>query len=115
LCGTSIGELNPNREKSDKKIKSLVGISNMNEWKWPINGPFAGFIQARSLPNIGDFTNYSPTQIQKLSNTEIIKPNPIISTPSKPKSLWTIPIPNPGSSLFQICTILQLFCVLNSH
>ncbi|CAG8739097.1 23_t:CDS:1, partial [Funneliformis mosseae] len=45
-------KLNPNREKSDKKIKSLVRISNMNEWKWPIDRPFADFIQTRSLPNI---------------------------------------------------------------
>lgn len=72
----------------------------MNEWRWPIEGPFAGFIQARSLPNIGDFTNYSSTQIQKLSKTEITKPNPTFSTPFVPKSLWTIPMPNFGSSLF---------------
>ncbi|CAG8720272.1 11649_t:CDS:1, partial [Funneliformis mosseae] len=52
LCDTLIEELNPNCEKSDKKIKSLVGISNMNEWKWPIDRPFADFIQACSLPNI---------------------------------------------------------------
>ncbi|RHZ77157.1 hypothetical protein Glove_184g91 [Diversispora epigaea] len=99
LCGTSIGELNPNREKNDKKIKSLVGISNMNEWKWPIDGPFAGSILARSLSNIGDFTNYSFTQIQKLSKSEIIKPSPTFTTPSVPKSLWTIPMPNLGSNL----------------
>ena len=111
MCGTSIGELNPNHEKSDKKIKSLIGISNMNEWKWPIDGPFAGFIQACSLPNIGDFTNYSPTQIQKLSNTKIIKPNPTFFTPFEPKTLWTIPIPNSGSSLFQICIVYYNYSV----
>ncbi|RHZ71753.1 hypothetical protein Glove_253g31 [Diversispora epigaea] len=94
LYGTSIGELNPNREKNDKKIKSLVGIFNMNEWKWPIDGPFAGSILARSLPNIGDFTNYSFTQIQKLSKSEIIKPSLTFTTPSVPKYLWTIPMPN---------------------
>uniref|UniRef100_U9TUU4 Integrase catalytic domain-containing protein n=1 Tax=Rhizophagus irregularis (strain DAOM 181602 / DAOM 197198 / MUCL 43194) TaxID=747089 RepID=U9TUU4_RHIID len=44
LYSISVGEINPNREKTDKKIKSLVGISNMNKWKWPINGPFAGSI-----------------------------------------------------------------------
>ncbi|CAB5089727.1 unnamed protein product [Rhizophagus irregularis] len=44
LYSISVGEINPNHEKTDKKIKSLVGISNMNKWKWPINGPFAGSI-----------------------------------------------------------------------
>lgn len=104
----------------------------MNEWKWPIDGPFAGFIQARSLPNIGnftnsnikiiktgiiniyflsgDFTNYSPTQIQKLSKTEIIKPNPTFSTPSVPKSLWTILMPNSGNNLSSVlCITIILF------
>ncbi|PKB99016.1 hypothetical protein RhiirA5_430399 [Rhizophagus irregularis] len=98
LCSTSVGEINPNREKTDKKIKSLVGISNMNEWKWPINGPFAGSIQARTLPNIGSFTNYSPIQTRNSSKIEITKPNPMISTPSMPKSLWTIPVPNSDTS-----------------
>jgi len=91
-----VGEINPNREKTDKKIKSLVGISNLNEWKWPINGPFAGFIQARTLPNIGSFTNYSPIQTRNSTKIEITKPNPMISTLSMPKSLWTIPVPNSG-------------------
>ncbi len=31
LRGISIGELNPNRKNSSKKIKSLVRISNMND------------------------------------------------------------------------------------
>ncbi|CAB5381169.1 unnamed protein product [Rhizophagus irregularis] len=70
----------------------------MNEWKWPINGPFAGSIQARTLPNIGSFTNYSPIQTRNSSKIEITKPNPMISTPSVPKSLWTIPVPNSDTS-----------------
>jgi hypothetical protein len=74
----------------------------MNEWKWPIDGPFAGFIQARTLPNIGSFTNYSPIQTRNSSKIEITKPNPMISTSSVPKSLWTIPVPNSGD-FFLIC------------
>ncbi|CAB4385873.1 unnamed protein product [Rhizophagus irregularis] len=70
----------------------------MNEWKWPINGPFAGSIQARTLPNIGSFTNYSPIQTRNSSKIEITKSNPMISTPSVPKSLWTIPVPNSDTS-----------------
>ncbi|CAG8724746.1 7465_t:CDS:1, partial [Scutellospora calospora] len=94
LCSTLIEELNPNREKLDNKIKSLVGISNLNEWKWPIDRPFAGFIQARSLSNIGSFINYSLVQIEKSLKIQVIKPNSITSTPSVSQLLWTIPIPN---------------------
>ncbi|RHZ78941.1 hypothetical protein Glove_153g66 [Diversispora epigaea] len=88
LCGTSIGELNPYHEKLDKKIKSLIEISNLNEWKWPNEGSFAGYIQARPLPNIGNYINYSPAQIEKLSKSKIIKPNPTLSTPTNPQSTW---------------------------
>ncbi|RHZ79736.1 hypothetical protein Glove_141g92 [Diversispora epigaea] len=94
LRGTSIGELNPNREKLDKKIKSLVGISNLNEWKWPIEGPFAGYIQARPLPKIGNYINYSPAQIEKLSKSETIKPKPTLSTPTNSQFTWIVPISN---------------------
>ncbi|CAG8721059.1 9122_t:CDS:2, partial [Funneliformis caledonium] len=49
-----------------------------------------------------EFCPYSISLADKLSimifSLEIIKPNPIISTPSKPKSLWTILIPNPGNT-----------------
>jgi hypothetical protein len=40
----------------------------MNEWRWPIDGPFAGFIQARSLPNIGEFTNQSNANNENYHN-----------------------------------------------
>ncbi|CAB4399231.1 unnamed protein product [Rhizophagus irregularis] len=66
--------MDPNREKNKGKIKTFVGISKLNEWQWPINGPFAGYIQARSLPNIGNFINYSPIQIEQSSTTAIKKP-----------------------------------------
>ncbi|RHZ65046.1 hypothetical protein Glove_319g72 [Diversispora epigaea] len=94
LRGISIGELNPNREKLDKKIKSLVGISNLNKWKWSIEGPFAGYIQARPLPKIGNYINYSPAQIEKLSKSETIKPKPTLSTPINSQSTWIVPISN---------------------
>ncbi|CAB4429170.1 unnamed protein product [Rhizophagus irregularis] len=70
----------------------------MNEWKWPIDGSFAGSIQVCTLPNIGSFTNYSPIQTRNSSKIEITKTNPIISTSSVPKSLWTIPVPNSAST-----------------
>ncbi|CAB5355896.1 unnamed protein product [Rhizophagus irregularis] len=84
--------MDPNREKNKGKIKTFVGISKLNEWQWPINGPFAGYIQARSLPNIGNFINYSPIQIEQSSTTAIKKPTPQISTPSISQSSWSVPI-----------------------
>src|SRR5205823_5449379 len=84
LHGTSISQIDPNREKNKGKIKTFIGISKLNEWQWPINGPFAGYVQARSLPNIGNFINYSLTQIEQSSTTTVEKPNPQISTPSIP-------------------------------
>ncbi|PKB94958.1 hypothetical protein RhiirA5_437686 [Rhizophagus irregularis] len=51
------------------------------------------------------FTNYSSIQTRNLSKIEIMKPNLIISTPSVPKSLWTIPrlrINTPNENLVSI-------------
>ncbi|RIA96610.1 hypothetical protein C1645_815129 [Glomus cerebriforme] len=86
LCGTSINQMDPNRNKNKGKIKIFVGISKLNEWQWPIDEQFAGYIQARFLPNIGNFINYSLTQIIQSSTTAIEKPNPQTSTPSIPQS-----------------------------
>ncbi|CAG8769740.1 22834_t:CDS:1, partial [Rhizophagus irregularis] len=64
----------------------------LNEWQWPINGLFAGYIQARSLLNIGDFINYSPIQIEQSSTITITKPTPQISMPLIPQSFWFVSI-----------------------
>ncbi|CAB4416336.1 unnamed protein product [Rhizophagus irregularis] len=76
----------------------------LNEWQWPINGPFAGYIQARSLPNIGDFINYSPIQIEQSSITAIEKPTPQISMPSISQSSWSVPIISSAS-----CLLIYIF------
>jgi len=93
LQGTSIANLIPNREKNKGKINTIPGISNWFEWEWPTEGQYAGYIRARSLPNIGEWKNFSPVQIQKLSKAEITKSQPQISTPTKPNSSWTSLIP----------------------
>jgi len=92
--------MDPSRNKDKGKIKTFVGISKLNEWQWPIDGPFAGYIQARSLPDIGNFVNYSPTQIIQSSTTTIEKPNPQTSTPSIPQSSWSIPIISSEGNFF---------------
>lgn len=93
MRGTSVANLIPNRENNKRKINTIPGISNLFEWQWPTEGQYAGYVRARSLPNIGEWINFSPAQIQKFSKTEIIKPQPQISTPTKPNIPWTSSIP----------------------
>ena len=72
----------------------MKGISKWFEWQWPTEGQFAGYIQAKSLPNIGEWNNFSPQQIRNLSNTDIEQPQPMASTPSISQSSWTVPVPH---------------------
>ena len=103
--------MDPNHEKNKSKIKMFVGISKLNEWQWPINGPFAGYIRARSLPNIGNFINYSPTQIEQSFTTAIEKPNPQTSTPSLPQSSWSVPIISSEGTIF-FCVFITILNVI---
>ena len=64
LCGTTVCQIEPNRETAKGKIGTLSGISNWFEWQWPVEGPFSGYILARALPNIGEWTKFSPAKIQ---------------------------------------------------
>lgn len=75
-----------------RKSKTISGISKLFEWTWPVTGQFAGYIRARSLPHIGVWTDFSPTQISNLCGI-ICRPSPIISEPTKPKNSWMMPIP----------------------
>ncbi|RIB01759.1 hypothetical protein C2G38_2255995 [Gigaspora rosea] len=75
---------------------TMVGNSNWFEWQWPINGDLEGCILARSIPNIGDWTIFTQTQLEKLQKYEIKKPTPHTSTPTTPISDWYIPPPNPA-------------------
>jgi len=44
------------------------------------------------LPNIGEWKNFAPIQIQKSSKVEINKPQPQISTPTVPELPWNMSI-----------------------
>ena len=72
----------------------MPGNSNWFEWQWPTSGEFDGCILARSIPNLGPWTIFTPTQLEKLQKREIKKPNPSTSTPTVSKSNWEIPLPN---------------------
>src|SRR5205823_13500745 len=90
----SVCQIEPNREITKGKINTISEISNWFEWQWPVEGPFAGYILARALPNIGEWTNFSPTKIQKLSKNNFSKPQPFTTIPSYMDNTWTIPIPH---------------------
>lgn len=80
--------------KGKEKSTTIPGISNWFEWSWPIEGDNAGYIQARAIPNLGNWTLFSPAQIQNFLKSEISQPSPQLSEPTKPKSPWKISIPH---------------------
>jgi hypothetical protein len=92
LGGTSVAQITPNRQKNKGMTKTLAGISNLYEWQWPKEGEHAGWVKARTLPNIGEWTYYSSAQFSK--------PTPETTTPTTPSSLWTMPKPYGSGVLF---------------
>jgi hypothetical protein len=56
-------------------------------WDWPIDGEVARYVRAKSLPNIGEWTEFSPADISTFCG-EINRPNPEYTTPTKPKTQW---------------------------
>ena len=72
---------------NDKKIKTIPGISKWFVWDWPVTGETAGYIRARSLPNIGKWTEFSPTSISTFCG-KINRPNSKYTTPTEPKTPW---------------------------
>jgi hypothetical protein len=44
---------------NNKKTKTIPGISKWFMWDWPIDGEVAGYVRAKSLPNIGEWTEFS--------------------------------------------------------
>ncbi|CAG8626570.1 3363_t:CDS:2 [Dentiscutata erythropus] len=70
--------------------------SNWFKWQWPIDGDLEGCILAWSIPNIGDWTIFTQTQLEKLQKHEINKPTSYNSIPTIPISNWYIPTPNPA-------------------
>ncbi|CAB4435760.1 unnamed protein product [Rhizophagus irregularis] len=71
IRGTSVAQLVPNRDRD-----------------------FEGCILARSIPNLGPWTIFTPTELEKLQKREIEKPNPNISTPTISHSNWEVLLPN---------------------
>src|SRR5438477_8059856 len=85
-------KLKNTKDTNEKKSKTIPGISKWFEWSWPVTGQFAGYIRARSLPNIGEWIDFSPAQIANLCGT-IYRPSPTVSDPTKSNIPWIMPIP----------------------
>ena len=73
-------------------VKIILGITKLSNFEWPIEGTFAGYIQARTLPHVGEWSYYSPTDISKLIQEPLHKPTPDISAHTKPNSTWNFPM-----------------------
>ncbi|PKK56838.1 hypothetical protein RhiirC2_799202 [Rhizophagus irregularis] len=113
IRGTSVAQLVPNRDRGSGS-NTLPGNSNWFEWQWPTSGDFEGCILARSIPNLGPWTTFTPTQLEKLQKREIEKPNPNIfyrtrlSTPTISNSNWEIPPPNSEQRLTKQVLVKKL-------
>ena len=81
---------------------TIPGISNWSEWTWPIEGENAGYIKARAIPNLGNWTLFSPAQIQNFIKSEINQPSPQISESTTSKSPWKIPVPHASGKVVYI-------------
>ncbi|RHZ76368.1 hypothetical protein Glove_198g95 [Diversispora epigaea] len=110
LSGTSVAQIEPNRDKnnddnnieeqcnSNKKTKTIPGISKWFAWDWPINGNFEGYIRARSLPNIGNWKEFSPAEINTFCG-KTNRPNPEFTTPTQSKIPWLSSLPMKKDSI----------------
>ncbi|CAB5141873.1 unnamed protein product [Rhizophagus irregularis] len=90
LSGTAIAYLKPNRDqRSQSNVKTIPGISNWFEWSWPTEGPLAGYICARDLPNFGEMMTFS---VSKFTKTELVQPEPMVVTNTNHWDLrrWTV-------------------------
>ena len=56
-------------------------------WDWPISEETAGYVRARPLPNIGNWTEFSSTSISTFCG-KIYRPNPEYTAPTKLKVSW---------------------------
>jgi hypothetical protein len=82
--------LKPNREqRNQSNVKAIPGISNWFEWSWLTEGPLAGYVCARDLPDFGEKMTFS---MSKFTKTELVQPKPTVGGHSEVSSKWTMPI-----------------------
>lgn len=86
-----------NKENKGNKTKTIPGISNYFEWKWPEEEGLGRYIQARALPHIGEWKTFTPNQISNWAKDGVLMPQPQISPHTTSKTSWKIPIPHNSS------------------
>jgi hypothetical protein len=107
LSATSVAHLEPKRQ-NHHKVKTIDGITKLFYFQWPIEGDYAGFIQAQCLPHIGKFYQFSPTPISK--------PSPTVSSHSLPEKQWNISLSHlqgkqTMSCIFIITIFIYIYCI----
>ena len=111
-----MANIEPNRtdenlyaKKKKPKVKTIPGISKYFYWEWPIEGPLTGYIQARPLPHIGSWTQFSPAVILNLRDSPILQPQPTVSAHTQASSSWTMPMPQlNGIDFYHIWRIIVM-------
>ena len=89
----------------DKKLGTIAGITNWNEWMWPDGEAEKGYI----LPGIGSWTKFSPQKIGNiLKNYSIEKPNPKISQHTHSHKPWTVPFVEYKGIMFEFIIYILL-------
>lgn len=69
-------------------VKTIPGITKLSYFEWPNEDPFVGYIQAQTLPHIGEWSRFSPSDITKLIEEPLHKPTPEVSAHTKSDSMW---------------------------
>ena len=81
---------------------TIPSIFNWFEWTWPIESKNAGYIKVQAIPNLGNWTLFSPTQIQNFTKGKVNKPLPQLSESTRLKSSWKIPVPYASGKVIYI-------------
>ncbi|CAG8480536.1 3279_t:CDS:10 [Scutellospora calospora] len=87
LSGISVAHIEPNRNKSVKKLMDQDNIKISSELPNHQLEANIGKKKIKTIPSV--WTEFHPEQIATFYN----RPSPIFSESSKPKNSWTIPIP----------------------
>ncbi|CAB4408849.1 unnamed protein product [Rhizophagus irregularis] len=110
IAGIRVAHLEPDRDNENKgnKVKTIPGISNYFEWRWPEEEGLDGCIQARALPHIGEWKTFTPNQISNLTKDGMHMPQPQISLHTTSKSSWKIPMPHSSNVNVKRLKVKQL-------
>ncbi|CAG8785421.1 6160_t:CDS:2, partial [Dentiscutata erythropus] len=74
--------------KKKKKLETIAGISNLQEWTWPTNGEKIGFIAARALPELEDWKEWSLANLNNITKSQKTEnPNPTSTNYTQPINL----------------------------